>query len=128
MDKKKILLVDDDPDLISAFSAILNNRGYNVFTAVNKKDGLLALEKNTPDIAILDVMMEEEHDGFDLAREMKQFHPDIPIIMLTGISEITGVNFRAAATDPDWLPADEYLDKPVQADELVDCIEELLSN
>lgn len=127
MDKKKILLVDDDPDLISAFYAILNSRGYTVFTAMNKKDGLQSLENNKPDIAILDVMMEEEHDGFDMAREMKQLLPDLPLIMLTGISEITGVNFRAAAADPDWLPADEYLDKPVQADELVDCIEELLS-
>lgn len=127
MDKKKILLVDDDPDLISAFDAILNNRGYHVITATNKNEGLAKLEDEEPELAILDVMMEEEHDGFDLARQIKKLHPDLPIIMLTGISEITGVNFRAAAADPDWLPADEYLDKPVQPDELVSCIEDLLT-
>lgn len=126
MEKKKILLVDDDPDLISAFSAILQSRGYAVFTAMNKQDGLKALENSNPNIAILDVMMEEEHDGFELARKMKQSQPELPIIMLTGISEITGVNFRAASADPNWLPADEYLDKPIQPDELVNCIEELL--
>ena len=72
-------------------------------------------------------MMEEEHDGFELARHFKKSHPELPVIMLTGISEITGVNFRAAAADPDWLPADEYLDKPVSPNELISTIEELLT-
>ena len=125
--KRKILLVDDDPDLVSAFEAILYSRGYHVITAMSKKEGLEKLESEKPDLAILDVMMDDDHDGFIMAREAKKTIPDLPIIMLTGISEITGVNFRAAAADPDWLPADEYLDKPVQPDELVECIEELLS-
>lgn len=127
MTKKKILLVDDDPDLISAFDAILYSRGYNVITAINKSEGLEKLEKEKPDLAILDVMMDDEHDGFAMAREVKKAHPDLPIIMLTGISEVTGVNFRAAAADPEWLPADEYLDKPVDPDELVNVIKELLA-
>lgn len=125
--KRKILLVDDDPDLVSAFEAILYSRGYNVITAMNKNEGLEKLAKEKPDLAILDVMMDDDHDGFVMARDIKKTHPKLPIIMLTGISEITGVNFRAAAADPDWLPADEYLDKPVQPDELVNCIEELLT-
>lgn len=127
MEKKKILLVDDDPDLISAFEAILLSRGYDVITAINKSEGLKKVVSHVPDLAILDVMMDDEHDGFDMAREVKKTHPKLPIIMLTGISEITGVNFRAAAADPDWLPADEYLDKPVKPDELIDTIEELLT-
>jgi DNA-binding response OmpR family regulator len=128
MEKKRILLVDDDPDLISAFEAILYNKGYEVITAINKNEGIDKLRKNDPDLAILDVMMDEEHDGFDMAREIKKSYPEMPIIMLTGISDITGVNFRAAMADPSWLPADEYLDKPVQPQELVDTIEELLNN
>ena len=126
MEKKKILLVDDDLDLLSAFEAILYSRGYDVTTAINKNEGLEKLETLKPDLAILDVMMDEEHDGFDVAREAKKKFPEIPVIMLTGISEMTGVNFRAAASDPDWLPADEYLDKPVTPDELINTIEELL--
>ena len=127
MEQKKILLVDDDADLVSAFEAILYSRGFNVITAMNRREGLEKLESEKPDLAILDVMMDDEHDGFIMAREIKKTHPELPIIMLTGISEVTGVNFRAAAADPDWLPADEYLDKPVQPDELVSCIEELLN-
>jgi CheY-like chemotaxis protein len=73
-------------------------------------------------------MMDEEHDGFDMAREIKESHPELPVIMLTGISDVTGVNFRAAMSDPDWLPADEYLDKPVNPQELIDAIEELLND
>lgn len=127
MEKKKILLVDDDPDLILAFEAILISRGYNVATALSKNEGLDKQKSFQPDLAILDVMMDDEHDGFDLARQLKQEIPELPVIMLTGISEVTGVNFRAAAADPEWLPADEYLDKPVDPDELVNVIEELLS-
>jgi CheY-like chemotaxis protein len=128
MEKKKILLVDDDPDLLSAFEAILYNKGYEVITAINKNEGIAKLREKTPDLAILDVMMEEEHDGFELAREVKQKYPEIPIIMLTGISEVTGVNFRAAMSDPSWLPADEYLDKSINPQDLIDTIEELLNN
>lgn len=127
MENIKILLVDDDPDLVSAFEAILYSRGYNIITANNKNEGIEKLEKEKPDLAILDVMMDDDHDGFVMAREIKKLHPDLPIIMLTGISEVTGVNFRAAAADPDWLPADEYLEKPVHPDELVNCIEELIT-
>ena len=127
MKKIKILLVDDDPDLISAFEALLYSRGFIVATALNKKEAIEKLDTTQPDVAILDVMMEEEHDGFELARHFKKSRPDLPVIILTGISEITGVNFRAAASDPEWLPADEYLDKPVSPDELISTIEELLT-
>ena len=127
MESKKILLVDDDPDIISAFEAILSNKGYDVITAMNKNDGIEKVNSQSPDLAILDVMMDDEHDGFEMSREIKKSHPDLPVIMLTGISEITGVNFRAAAADPEWLPADEYLDKPVSPEELIDTIENLLS-
>jgi len=127
MKQKKILLVDDDPDIISAFEAILSNKGYDVITAMNKNDGIEKVNSQSPDLAILDVMMDDEHDGFEMSREIKKSHPDLPVIMLTGISEITGVNFRAAAADPEWLPADEYLDKPVSPEELIDTIENLLS-
>ncbi len=127
MELKKILLVDDDPDIISAFEAILSNKGYDVITAMNKNDGIEKVNSQSPDLAILDVMMDDEHDGFDMSREIKKSYPDLPVIMLTGISEITGVNFSAAAAEPEWLPADEYLDKPVSPEELIETIENLLA-
>ena len=130
MGKKKILIVDDDQDLLIALKAILENKNYNVVTAINKIEGWEILKGEKPDLAILDVMMDTSHEGFEMAREIKKDpeFSDMPLLMLTSISDVTGVNFRAAASDPDWLPADEYLDKPVEPDELLEQVQNLLSD
>ena len=129
MGKKKILIVDDDTDLLIALKAILENNNYNVLTAINKIEGWEKLKGEKPDLAILDVMMDTSHEGFEMAREIKKDPEfvDMPILMLTSISDVTGVNFSAAASDPDWLPADEYIDKPVEPDELLEVVEKLLT-
>ncbi|MEN8121162.1 MAG: response regulator [Bacteroidota bacterium] len=129
MEKTKILLVDDDPDLIIAVQTILENNNFEVSTAYNKKEGLEQLLAKKPDLAILDVMMEDPHDGFDLARAIKKIpeFEELPIIMLTSVDGMTGVNFKAAMSDPNWLPANEYLDKPVEPTELLDTIEQVLN-
>jgi len=129
MAKIKILLVDDDPDLIIAVQTILENKGYEVAAAYNKKEGLELLLSEKPDLAILDVMMEGSHDGFELARTIKQVpeFKNLPIIMLTSVDSITGVNFKAAMSNPSWLPADEYIDKPVEPNELIETIEQVLA-
>jgi two-component system alkaline phosphatase synthesis response regulator PhoP len=72
MEKIKILLVDDDADLVIAVGTILKNNNFDVVTAYNKKEGLEKLLTEKPDLAILDVMMEETHDGFDLARDIRK--------------------------------------------------------
>lgn len=129
MEKKKILIVDDDKDLLIAIQAILENNDYHVATANNKLEGWEKLKAEKPDLAILDVMMDTNHEGFEFAREIKNegnFN-DLPLIMLTSISDVTGVNFRAAAADPDWLPADEYIDKPVEPEELLEKVKNLIS-
>jgi DNA-binding response OmpR family regulator len=130
MDKKKILIVDDDKDLLIAIQAILENKNYLVVTANNKIEGWEKIRSEKPDLAILDVMMDTSHEGFDMAREIKKDEEfkDLPILMLTSISDVTGVNFRAAAADPDWLPADDYIDKPVEPEELLEQVDNLLSN
>lgn len=129
MEKKKILIVDDDKDLLIAIQAILENNDYHVTTANNKLEGWEKLKAEKPDLAILDVMMDTNHEGFEFAREIKNESNfrDLPLIMLTSISDVTGVNFRAAAADPDWLPADEYIDKPVEPEELLEKVENLIT-
>ena len=129
MGNKKILIVDDDLDLTVAIKAILENKNYQVITAINKEEGWEKIKIEKPDLLILDVMMDTSHEGFEMAREIRKEseYKDIPILMLTSISEVTGVNFSAAAADPDWLPADEYLDKPVEPDELLEQVQNLLS-
>lgn len=68
--RKRILVVDDDIDVITVLKAILTKEGYEVISAVNKEEGLVKLRTEHPDLAILDVMMTTQYEGFDMAREM----------------------------------------------------------
>jgi len=128
MKKSKILLVDDDPDIIRALQIILENQGYQIVTANNKTDGLkLALEEN-PDLAILDVMMTTTQEGFELSRDLRK-EPKfrhLPIIMLTSIDNKTGVNFKSAAGEDDLIPVNAYIDKPAQPHQILDEVRKLL--
>jgi CheY-like chemotaxis protein len=130
MKKSKILLVDDDPDIIRALQIILENQGYIVVSANNKIDGLkLALEEN-PDLAILDVMMTTTQEGFELSRDLRK-EPrfrQLPIIMLTSIDSKTGVNFKSAAGEDDLIPVNAYIDKPAQPHLILEEVKKLLLN
>ena len=130
MEKQKILIVDDDLDILAALSAILTNFGYEVISAESKKEGLEKLISAKPDIAVLDVMMETSQAGFELTREIREISgfEELPIIMLTSVGDETGVNFQAAMSDSDWLPADSYIEKPIEPDELLEEIQTLLEN
>jgi DNA-binding response OmpR family regulator len=129
MAKIKILLVDDDPDIIRGLQVILENQEYEVVYANNKKAGLIKLKEEKPDLAILDVMMETSHDGFELAREIRKIpeYLKFPIIMLTSIDSTTGVNFKSAAGEDDLIPVNAYIDKPAIPHVLLAEIKRLLS-
>ena len=85
--KKKILIVDDDIDVITAMKAILNKAGYEVITAMNKKEGLENLRAKKPDLAILDVMMTTHFEGFELAQEILKSpeFKDMPTLIQSSI-------------------------------------------
>ncbi len=125
----KILLVDDDPDIIKALKIILENQKYNVITANNKADGFKKAKEEKPDIAILDVMMDSMHDGFELSRELREDpeFKNLPIILLTAIDSQTGVNFKSAFGNTDMLPINAYIEKPVSPHNLLTEIKTLLS-
>lgn len=128
MSNAKILLVDDDADLIQAISAILTSAHYIVLTANNKADGLEKLRSEKPNLLILDVMMETWQDGFEMSREIKK-DPElkyIPILMLTSVKDKTGIEFKSTAGDPTWLPVDGFLDKPVDPEILLQAVQKLL--
>jgi len=67
---KKILIVDDDIDVITVVKAVLTREGYEVISALNKTEGLEKLRSEKPDLAILDVMMTTHYEGFELAQEI----------------------------------------------------------
>ena len=129
MEKAKILIADDDQDIRDSLQAFLEKRQYTVITAANKTEGMEKIKTETPDLAILDVMMTTWEDGFEMSRELKkdpQFK-DMPILMLTGIKDKTGIDFKSTAGDPTWCPVDGFLEKPVEHDILLAEIEKLLS-
>jgi len=74
------------------------------------------------------VMMRTSQEGFELSRELKNDakYRDIPILMLTGVKEKTGLDFKSEAGDQSWLPVEEFLDKPVKPDVLLEKVEDLL--
>ena len=130
MEKANILIVDDDLDLANAFRAILESQQYTVLTAADKAGGMELIRTEKPDLLILDVIMSTWSDGFDMARELKSQSElkDIPILMLTGVKDKTGIDFKSSAGDPTWLPVDAFLDKPVESKTLLAEVEKLLSN
>ncbi|MHC4475466.1 MAG: response regulator [Planctomycetota bacterium] len=129
MENGKILIVDDDRDLTEALKSALENERYAVATAVDRAEGMERIRVEKPDLIILDVMMSTWHDGFEMSRELKKDPQlkDIPVLMLTGVKERTGIGFKSTAGDPDWLPVDGFLDKPVEPQVLIDEVRKLLS-
>ena len=128
MAQGKILIIDDDPDITEAMTVILTNRGYDVRSAQDGSEGMDRLKETIPDLIILDVMMRTSQEGFELSREIKNNarYKDIPILMLTGVKRVTGLDFKSEAGDQAWLPVEEFLDKPVKPDVLLAKVEDLL--
>lgn len=120
-------MVDDDVDLVEMCRAVLEHRGHEVASAYSAAEARRALEAGLPDIVILDVMMESETAGFELAREIHRNHPNLPAIMLSGIHAATGVPYRFEP-DEDWLPIATFFDKPVPPARLADEIEAILGS
>lgn len=124
----KVLIIDDDPDIVEAMKVILESKEYLVAQAKNGSEGIKKVILEKPDLVILDVMMETQDKGFEVAREIKnnKDYAGIPILMLTSIKEKTGLDFRNEAGDKDWLPVDDYCDKPLNPKELITKVEGLL--
>ena len=130
MANQKILIVDDDSDITYAMQMILESHGYQVDSAINSATARSKMEQEKPDLLILDVMMDTMHEGFDFDRELKH-HPDykdIPVLMLTAVKERFGLDFKPEAGDQEWLPVEEFLDKPVKPAVLLEKVEKLLGN
>jgi len=128
MGNSRVLIIDDDQDIREAFQIILESKSYEVSTATDKAEGMQKIKTDNPDLIILDVMMDTCQDGFEMARELKKDSEfkDIPILMLTSVQDKTGIEFKSTAGDPNWLPVEGFLDKPVDPQTLLDEIEKLL--
>jgi len=120
----KILIVDDDPDIVEACRLVLEREGYEVAGAASRAEGMKSLEGSSPDLLILDVMMEEPDDGLRMAREIRKAGHTFPIIMLTSVNAAMGLNIDK---DEEMVPVDEFQPKPVDPQTLIAKVQKLLA-
>jgi DNA-binding response OmpR family regulator len=122
----QILLVDDDQDLVEMNKTVLTQRGHNVTVAYSAAEASKIAQANLPDLAVLDVMMEDKTVGFALARELHQLSPKLPMIMLTGIRKEMDLGY-GFEPDETWLPVSKFMEKPINPRILADEVEKLLA-
>ena len=131
MADEKILVVDDDPDLVEVIRLTLEANGYQVFSASSGTAGLEKVKEIQPDLIILDVMMDYTTEGFQISLQLRSPDPtseyapfsDTPILMLTALHSTTSLRF---GPDDDYLPVDDFVEKPLEPSALVKKVEKLL--
>jgi DNA-binding response OmpR family regulator len=126
-DNKKILLVDDDIDILEQNKVQLEAKGFTVFTAENTEDGFELFKKEKPYAVVLDLMMEEYDSGFVLAHKIKkeEHGKNIPVFLVTAVTYVTGMKFDSLTEEEqEWIKTDAILNKPVAIDDLITKIEE----
>ena len=122
----KILIVDDDPDLVESVTMILESKAHKVIQAYGGVEGIEKAKNENPDAIILDVMMPDK-DGYQVCKELKADpkYQDIPILLLTAVvSKIPTTSYTQRMGME--TEADDYVDKPVEPGELVRLVERLL--
>ena len=124
---KTILLVDDDPDFLAQQKAMLEAAGFCVLTAEGQEQARSIMNEKKPDLAVLDVMMEQADAGFVLAHQLKKVNPKMPVILISSVISETGLDFDTATTEErSWIKADAMLAKPVRFEQLTREIDRLL--
>ncbi len=119
----KILIIDDDPDIVDSCRLFLEKKGFQVAGAASRDAGMQAVDSYKPDLLILDVMMEQPDDGIAMAQDLRRRGFKAPILMLTSISKVTGMTY---GRDDDLVPVDEFQEKPIDGATLVTKVNKLL--
>jgi DNA-binding response OmpR family regulator len=133
MAAERVFIVEDDVDMVEALRLPLEAHGYRVFQAGSAREALGRVGEVNPDLIILDVMMESDTAGFQMAYQLRNPAPDapyaryskVPILMLTAIGSVKRMKF-SPETDGDFLPVDAYLEKPILPEMLLERVAALL--
>jgi CheY-like chemotaxis protein len=125
--KPRVLLVDDDEDFLFQHRIQLENAGFDVATAGSRGEAEEKARIFTPDLAILDLMMEHHDDGFVLSHHLKRRFPGLPVILVTAVTSETGLVFDPSSPEERaWTGADALLAKPIRFEQLQREIDRLL--
>ena len=127
----KILVIEDEPDMVEAVRMPLEANGYEVIAALTGEKGLQKVKEIEPDLIILDVMMETTTAGFQVSLQLRSPDADseyaacrnIPILMLTAIHTTTSLEF---GPDMAYLPVDDFAEKPIEPDMLLEKVRALI--
>jgi CheY-like chemotaxis protein len=145
---KKVLVVDDDISTVKFLTTALNENGYESLQAMNGKEGFELIQENNPDLVLLDVMM-PKRTGFTLIKQLRrdEKYKDLPVIMLTGVAEVLeDLDAESGDTeerpydslrealrntiremrDEGLLKPDMFIDKPIDPEEVIDKVKELI--
>jgi two-component system alkaline phosphatase synthesis response regulator PhoP len=124
--KKKILMIDDDKDFVLSTKTFLEGRGYQVDTAHNGTDGWEKIQKGQADLIVLDIMMDTDTEGFNLAYKMKEMEATrrIPIVIVSGFPQHLDEKFEKFEfiLGREW-PAVAQMEKPIELKELAKIID-----
>jgi len=127
-----VMIVDDDEDFALAVATVLREAGHEVRLELDTSSAVQSMELRQPELAILDVMFPDNSSaGFELARTMRLHNErlrGIPILFLTAVNQRFPLGFSARDVDDTWLPADDFLEKPVSLELLRTRVEALLRN
>ncbi len=126
--RKRILMIDDDPDFVDGIKSILEKADYAVDVAYNPKDGLNALHTEPPDLLLLDIMMGRGAEGIMIARKMRKDVElrEIPVLIITGIREQIAFLFPGEPVHPGFVSVDELVEKPVDPQFLLERVSALI--
>ncbi len=121
----KILIVDDDEDIVEAIQLVLEREGHETTPAYNRREGMRQVEEFGPDLIVLDVMMDEPDDGIAMAQDLRRQGFSKLILMLTSVARVTGMKY---GPDDELVPVDEFQEKPIDPATLVAKVSELLAS
>lgn len=129
--KAKILVIDDDPDFLKVVSMMLESGPYTVVTAKDPQEGKEKLFAEKPDLILLDIMMDSLFDGYSLCNDIKtskefEEFKEVPVIFCSAVKELAGSRFNFGTEQQGLAGPDDYIDKPVQSDDLFARIDKLL--
>lgn len=124
---RTILFVDNDLLFVEQMRQIFLSSGYRILSSCTEKEAEEIFNATRPDVMITEVMLDRQDGGFCLAWKLKKKYPDVPVIMVSAVTWHTGLYFGLATPeDRNWIKADEFLDKPIRAEELVSVVNSAL--
>jgi CheY-like chemotaxis protein len=126
MSLKKILIVDDEPDVVTYLTTVLKSNGYKSYSAANIKSAMQLTKEIHPDLICLDIVMPNETGiSFYIKLQQDQKLKNIPVILISGIIESEKFNFRSYVKDTTISPPECYMEKPLDITNFISNVEKL---